>query len=262
MTQKIMDYLKTIGLSQKEASLYRQILMNKQTTVKEVADALRMNRITAHGNIEGLIDKGLVSEIKIGGRRAIVAEPPNRLKYIVEKQADAVYKMEKKLPDIIKNIQEIIPEGSIDKSVQATFYEGRSAVLALYKDMLKSNEVYSFVNLDKYYSFFPGTQELFKKAFDNNPKRKVWVIALDTPLARSVEKDDQEKYTNYYCKYISESEKSSIFEFTNLADYQMYDDKLAIIQTDTDRVYATLIQSKLIYLSFLSLHKYIWKLLA
>lgn len=220
-----------------------------------------MNRITAHTNIERLIQIGLVSEVPVGGRRAIVAEPPTRLQYLVEQKIEESQNIERKLPDILKEIEEITPLGITNKSVKTTFHEGKQAVLLIYKDILLANEVYSFVNVDKYYEVFPDTEEIFKKAFDENPERKVRAIVLDSPLAREIEEDDQESYPNYVCKYIPNTRDNTIFDFASFADYQIYDDKVAIIQSEKGKVYTTLIQSKLIYTSFKSLHKYIWKML-
>lgn len=261
MSQKITDYLKDLGLSDKEASLYKQILVKKQTTVKEVADALNINRITAHGNIERLITIGLVSQINIGARRVIVAEPPSRLKYLVQQKVEASQKLEDKLAEIISDIKEIIPKGIEDKSVKATFYEGRKALMNLYKEILTADEEYSFMKIDKFYEFFPNSQDLFKKSYENNPQREVWLITLDTPFARQIEEDEKEQYRRYHCKYIVPKTQKLLANFIEIGDFKIYNNTITIIQLERNSVSATSIKSQLLYKSFTALHKHIWSLL-
>jgi hypothetical protein len=92
---------------------------------------------------------------------------------------------------------------------------------------------------------------MFKDALDDNPKRKVWDIAVESPLS----KDISEKHPQYFTKFIPSAKFLSGF------DLLMYDKKVAIIQLESENTVATLIESKLIYESFIALHHTMWELL-
>ncbi len=250
--KKIVDFLEQLGLTEIEAKIYHEVLKVGPTTVQEVAQLIGINRVTAHFQINNLVKKGLVTQLMQKTRRQIVAEPPERLSYLIEQKEKTVKQLQSDFPDFIKTISDNLPKlKSEEQKVEVKYYEGKNSVAMLYKQTTIPDKVYSFVNLDKYYKIFPNTENLFLKAFNNNPNRQVWDIAIDSPLARKI----KECHPRYYCKLITSSHFFPGFDLFQFEDY------LAIIQLEPNQVNATLIKSKIISDSFKALHQSMWVLI-
>lgn len=249
--KKIIDYLQQLGLSEIEAILYKGLLETGATTVKELSEHVGIKRITAHFNIERLIERGLVTQIKKGMKRNIVAEPPERLSDLLKQKEQEVELMKNSLQDTLSSLYSIIPSGKDTNGVEVKYYEGKKNVQAVYQETLLSNEVHSFVNLDKYYEIFPSTDNHFWEALDKNKNRTVCDIAVDSPLARKLAKG----HNRYYCKFISSE------NFFTGFDIQIYSNKIAIIQLDEKNTVATVMESKILYESLKVIHQTMWNLL-
>lgn len=254
--RNVNDYLKQLGLSDIETKLYLGLLETGSTTVMELANHVSIKRITAHFNIESLISKGLVTETRKGARRQIVAEGPEKLLELLEDRETDIKQLKQTLPTIIQTISKSIPKAKTSDDVEIRYYEGKKAVLNIYQETLKADEVYSFADLDKYYEVFPGTIDSWEKALSENPKRTVRDLLVDTPLARKI--GTAGNYDRYYSKFLP---KSDFFAGFGFSDYIIYDDKVAIVQLDKDYPTATVIESKQIALSLKALHRSMWELL-
>lgn len=250
--KKIIDFLEQLGLTEIEAKLYQEILKVGPTTVKEVAELIGINRVTAHFQIDNLIQKGLVTQLKQATRRQVIAEPPERLHYLIEQKEKTVKQLKFGFPDFLKTLNNHLPKSnSQEQKVEVKYYDGKNAVALLYMQTIQSDKVYSFVNLDKYYKIFPNTENTFLKALKGNSNREVWDIAIDSPLARRI----KNCHPRYYCKLITTSRLFPGFDLFQFEDY------LAIIQLEPNQVNATLIKSKIISNSFKALHQSMWVLI-
>jgi sugar-specific transcriptional regulator TrmB len=249
--KSVKNFLVDFGLTDKEILVYTTLLKTGPNTIMNLARETDIKRSTTHNTVEELIKKGLVSQTNYGERRMVIAEDPDKLKFLMEQKKWDIVKLEKNLPDVIKSIYEAVPNSKENTKVEVKYYQGQKEVKYVYDLSLKADEVYSFVNLDKYYEVFPGTGELFVKALENNPNRKVWDIAVDSPLAREIAKS----HGRYYCKYIP---SSKIFSGM---DILIFDDKTAIIQLNKENTIATIIDSVLITESLKALHQSMWGLI-
>lgn len=250
--KKITDYLEEVGLTEIEAILYQGLLEKGPTTIMTLAQHTGIKRITTHFNIESLIVKGLVTQTVQGARRQIVAEPPERLEYLVEKKVEDAKKLENKFPDILHIIDSYVNTKESSEKITIKYYDDKKGVQSIYFDMLKADKVHSFINLDKYYEVFPGTEYLFWDALNLNPKREVWDIAVvESPLAKRISKG----HRRYYCKFIPPSKSFSGF------DILIYDNKVSIIVLEKNNTIGFIISSKILFLSLGSLHQVMWELL-
>lgn len=253
--KKITDYLQELGLSEIEAILYEGLLETGPTTVMDLAQHVGLKRITSHFHIENLIAKGLVTQTVQGSRRQIVAEKPERLNYLIEEKLENVKRMENKFPDFLSTVKSLNSSTSNNNEVEVKYYEGKKAVLLLYSQTLSYNRGYSFADLDRYYEIFPNTNNMWNKAYLDNQNREVWDIVVDSPLARKIVKITSMRY---HVKFISRKSFQQKFQFS---DYLVFDNKVAIIQLETDNVNATLIESANIALTLTAIHRTMWELL-
>ncbi len=125
MNRKITEYLQKVGLSEIEAKLYSGLLETGQTTIMELARHVDVKRITAHFNIERLIEMGLVVETRKGSKRYILAEDPNRIMALLDQQESKIADLRNQFPSFTSAMNEITKKGATDMSdVGILYYEG------------------------------------------------------------------------------------------------------------------------------------------
>lgn len=253
--QKITDYLLGLGLKHQEAQVYQGFLDLGAGTVKDAAEHLAINRIVVHTHVETLIQKGLLTETRNGGRRQIVAEPPDHLKYLLEKKVEEAESWQKRFPEILNVFHSSYPRRKKEEDVELKFYQGKQGVELVYDQILKAENVYSFADLEKYYEVFPNTQDVWKNALEKNPQREEWDILVDSPLARRIA---QEPFERYHVKFLP---KGIVFKNFDFVDYVIFDEKVAIIKLSMEHPTATLLDSQDIAMSLMALHKTIWNLI-
>lgn len=250
--KSVKNFLLDFGLTEKEITVYTTLLKTGPNTIMNLARETGIKRSTTHNTVEELIKKGLVSQTNYGERRMVIAEDPDKLKFLMEQKKWDINKLEKNLPDTIEAIYSNIPRARENSDVEVKYYKGKKEVFYLYELSFKSENVYSFVNLDKFYDVFPNTEDMFWKALNNIDNRKVYDIAVDSPLAKEL----STKHPRYYCKFI---ESNNAF---GGVDILIFDNKVGIVHLDRENPTATLLSSKDLADSFKSLHSLVWMLLS
>lgn len=253
--KRIIDYLIKLGLSEKEAKIYRSLLSTGPTTVLRLANYTGIKRITVHFNIENLIKKGLVSQIKERGRRKLIAEFPESLKYLLEKKEEETKKLKDELPEIISHFYKSIPSLYSSNRIEAKYYEGKDGVSLIYKEALRAKEIRSYVNISMIYKMFPENPQLFPESLERH-NLKMWEIVEDSVVSRNYIKQVVSKSQTYYYKFFPEDFDQSIF-----FDYMIFDGKVGIISGERKIPSGVLISHQNIYLTSKLIFDMFWKLL-
>lgn len=252
----IRNYLLDFGLTDKEATCYLTLLKSGPNTIMNLSRETGIKRSTTHNTVEELIKKGLISQTNYGERRMIVAEDPEKLKFLMEQKKWDIKKLEENMPDIVKTIYNIVPKVRENTEVEVKYYKGIQEIKYLYDLSFKSEKYFSFADLEKYYKVFPNSVETWTNSFHSNPKREAWDIIIDSKVSREIVSKINEP--KYHTKFLKIQDESDMFMFS---DYIIFDDYLAIVQLDPENLIATLIKSKHISLSFKALHKAMWNLI-
>ncbi|RMD77303.1 TrmB family transcriptional regulator [Candidatus Dojkabacteria bacterium] len=251
----VKSYLLDFGLTENEIEVYIALLKMGPSTVMNIARKTGIKRSTCHNYVEELIAKGMASQTHYGERRLVIAEQPEKLKFLVEQRKWEVSKLEKNMIEIINGINSMIPSNK-EKGVSVKYYSGEREAFYVYQLSMKSDEVYSFSDLERYYSVYPGTMDLWVKALENNKKRVVWEILVDNEEGRKVVANSN--YERYKVKFFP---KQKTFELINFADYFVFDNMVGIVQLDRDSTVGVLIDSPIISSSLKLLHKVVWDLI-
>jgi sugar-specific transcriptional regulator TrmB len=82
----MFDKLRHLGLSENEAKVYMAMLELGPSVVVEIARKSGINRPTTYVQIESLKKKGLVSTQAKGKKQFFIAESPDKLELLIEKQ--------------------------------------------------------------------------------------------------------------------------------------------------------------------------------
>src|SRR6185369_12406710 len=106
-TTMLEKYLQTIGLSDKEASVYLALVQVDNAAVLDLSKKTKLKRPTVYVILESLAKKGLVSETTVGKKTHYQAEPPERLETFVDRQKLILEENSKRLKDIIPEIKSI-----------------------------------------------------------------------------------------------------------------------------------------------------------
>lgn len=250
--KSVKNFLLDFGLTDKEITVYTTLLKTGPNTIMNLARETGIKRSTTHNTVEELIKKGLVSQTNYGERRMVIAEDPDKLKFLMEQKKWDINKLEKNLPDAIKAIYETVPTSKENRLIEVKYYFGKKEVQSIYEQTLKYDKVYSFVNLEKYYEVFPTPIGIQEKAEKSNPNREVWDILADTPKAQEV---ISKGYKGYNYKIVAADKYDPGFDFV------IYGDNVAVIQLEEENPSVILITSKNIADGFRSVHQTMWNLL-
>ena len=123
-----IETLKQLGLSDNETKVYLAALELGQATVQELGKKSGVKRTTVYTAIDGLKEKGIVSQIKKGAKTFLIAESPEILGQIAERRAQM---FKESLPEL-KSIYNIT-----GNKPKVRFYEGQEGYLAVYGNILK-----------------------------------------------------------------------------------------------------------------------------
>lgn len=170
-------YLEYLGLSDKEALLYIELLKSDSLSGIELSRNTGIKKATVYLIIDSLVSKDLIREIKVGKRIHFKAESPDQFKVIFDKKK---YELESQM----KNIQEIIFElKSIEKKVgtkpSVTYYEGKQAMKESIEEYVgqigySQGDDYGIYSYDLFEKIFSkkDIEEIDRKRIENNVKFK------------------------------------------------------------------------------------------
>ena len=122
----IVDKLKQIGLSEKEAKLYMAALPLGVVSVAKLAKEANLNRTTAYQILEGLTKKGLfVWQITKSGKK-VRANPPKKLFYFLDSQKDKIEENKKIISQLLPSLASQFAPGDLETKV--LYFEGKEGV--------------------------------------------------------------------------------------------------------------------------------------
>lgn len=251
--KKIEDFLQQLGLSEIEAKIYQGLLKLGPSTVKDLADHVDLNRVTTHFQINNLINKGLVIQLKKATRRQIVAEPPERLRYLIEQKEKQIKQLKDDFPDFIKTLQSTLPNSNTkDEEVEVKYYKGEQGCQQIYEDVLRAKEIRSYVNSKEIAKFFPNNIKLFIETQNQREDMIIWEIMNKSSVTGKYALSMTSK--RYHFKYTPSSIDLSVI------DYMIYDGKVAIVNIRENPT-GMIIINRDYYENAKAIFDFVWKML-
>lgn len=243
-----------LGLSKLQVQIYLLLVQYGGLNVSNIAQKIGKSRAKILKEILIGTKLGIFSRIKKEKEWSISAcsfEALKRMaysKFMFAKQT--LSEIEK--PTKLLNIFFPLAEQSIKHPI--TYYEGLISVWSVYLQILNASEIFSFSDIDQYYSIFPQTEEYWDQAFEQNPCRTIFEITPDTPLTRSISSHPLSHKYSYHTQLIS----PQTFNYSH-SDIIAFDDSLALIDLTPNQLHATVIHSPTITNCFKQIHKIAWK---
>lgn len=251
----LQQYLEEFDLNEREIMIYITLLKTGPNTIMNLARETGIKRSTTHNNVEELIKKGLVSQTNYGERRMVVAEDPEKLKFLLEQKKWNVKKVEENLPTVISLINKMVPDARENSQVQVKYYEGTEGTNYVYQRILEANKIYSFVNLGELSEIFPNNIKLFREALEKNPEMEVWDIIEDEKGSKEDTSINTIHPDRYHFKYASSN--LNLFEL----DIIIFDGNVAIIDLHEESPTSVLMEFPTLAKGLVSIHKFVWNLL-
>ncbi len=232
------EILIEIGLTAIETKVYLTLLDIGTSLAGNIAQKSGIHRRTVYDALERLIEKGLVTYIKMNNRQYYKAVHPSRLKDILKEKEDIISK--------------IIPEleakyNSLQEKEETLFFKGREGLKAVFEDMIKkraeilvlgaSPDAYDIL---KYYFF----------KFDAERKRnKISSKLIFTDRARGIK--ELHKVPLAKIKYLPNS-------FDNPMAINIYGNNVAIVLWRSENPFAVLIRDEVVANSYKKHFELMW----
>lgn len=249
INRDLQNFLEEFGLTPREIKLYLSLLKSGPNTIMNLSRETNIKRSTTHNNVEELIKKGLVSQTNYGERRMVVAEDPEKLKFLIENKRWEIRKLEDKLPEVVGEITKMIPEDKDTTKVEVKYFESKELVQNIYAEAFKSNELCSFVNLEATSLVFPNNKDLFIESH-RSADHVVKEIVEDSALSRKMA-ETFEKTSNFQFKVTDQMNFSSV-------NTLIYDEQIVLINLKGG-VTATVIRNKDYYEVMKNMFNMLWE---
>lgn len=241
--------LKHIGLSDKEAKVYLAMLELGPATVLEIAAKAGVNRPTTYVEIESLKKKGLASTQTRGTKQLSMAESPDQLKFLLEREVKHVEQKKEELTSVLPDLMTLFNLG--EEKPQVRFFEGKEGLLKMQDEFLKTKtkEVLAISSIDDVLKIFPDHLQAYAP---RRRQKKIHAKLIYTAKkGPSFKKFDKEMLRE--SKYISPKH----LPFS--ADVTIYDHNVAIAALK-GKIVGAIIAQKEIADSFRGLFNLIWNL--
>ncbi len=187
-TSPLNSALISIGFSEKEANVYTALLELGKATVSQIARKAKINRTTGYDILDNLINKGLVSISGKEPKQEYVAESPDKIKQLLEKEL-------KKGESYLSQAENIIPQlksiHNVSERPKVRFYEGKEGLIEVYEDTLNSHEpIRAYANVDDMHKALPG---YFPKYYERRTNAGISIRAIIPMNEAGIERASRDK---------------------------------------------------------------------
>ncbi|MEN9342304.1 MAG: hypothetical protein RIQ54_560 [Candidatus Parcubacteria bacterium] len=243
----MVNHLKNLGLSDKEAKVYTAMLELGPSSVLEISARTGVNRPTTYVQIESLRRMGLVSIQTKGKKQLFQAESPDQFNVLLEREQAGVEEKKKELSDILPDLLAMFDASGGRPKVR--FLEGIEGIRKMQEEFLRSGEkvVYEISSYDDVLRLFPDHLKSFSpRRIENKITSKLIYTSSTGPIA------ELSKNENGEARYIP-SDKMPI-DF----DVAIYGNTIALISLKTSNISGVFIEHTQLAESFRGLFNFIW----
>ncbi|MCX6780358.1 MAG: ArsR family transcriptional regulator [Candidatus Magasanikbacteria bacterium] len=99
-----LTVFKKLGFSDKNAKIYLTLVGLGPTSVRILAKKTKLNRGTVYDGLKWLKETGLVNYYEKEAKQFFVAEDPDKLYTLVQKQTDELQEVNKKMKDVVQEL--------------------------------------------------------------------------------------------------------------------------------------------------------------
>lgn len=188
--QQIKETLIKTGFSENESAVFLALLELGKGTVSQITRKASLNRTTGYDILDSLVSKGLASVSGKEPKQEYNAESPDKLVFILEKQAQEA---ENKISEIKKIIPDLKSIHNVRGRPKVRFYEGVNGLKDVYEDTLTSHEeILAYANVDQMHQTLLG---YFPKYYKERTEKNISIRAIipDSPVGRNRAGEDEKE---------------------------------------------------------------------
>ena len=140
LRQQVMEIRKILalfGLREIEIDLYEKLFYGGSMPASVLAKQAGISRTSVYDLLKRLIDIGLIIETTANGAKSFMAQPPEKLKLLLEEKEKAIAEAQQLLPEIQNAYQQ--RKGSVRPRFQV--FEGKEALQQMVKDLLLYKDI-------------------------------------------------------------------------------------------------------------------------
>lgn len=183
----IGEKLLKLGLTDKEARVYRAAVTLGPATAQKIAEASGVNRPTAYVQVESLIRRGLMSSVEEHGRRLFVAEAPEALHNLYRDAAARLGELEALVNETVPELRALAPLGDRPR---VRLFEGWAGLETMRQELLKMKKIeFCTIVGDDYNANVPEAtrRAQLERFIGRGAKARVILAAKDhSPLAEQL----------------------------------------------------------------------------
>ncbi|MFA6272088.1 MAG: helix-turn-helix domain-containing protein [Patescibacteria group bacterium] len=138
ISSPIAKTLVQIGLTEKEAAVYEALLELGKAGMGGLLKKIPYKRGNAYDLVKALIDKGLVTETVIKGKKVFVIEPPERIKVLLDEREKTVQQQAKTLNANYESLNSLYRITMNKPGVR--YFEGKEGIIKIYEELLANNQ--------------------------------------------------------------------------------------------------------------------------
>lgn len=242
----MLNQLKSLGLSEKEAKVYLAMLELGPTTMLQIAAKAEINRPTAYVQIESLKKHGLVSTQTKGKKQLFIAENPEYLQTLLDTEKRVLDSRKEELSKILPELKTLYNIAGEKPLVR--FFEGKEGLLKVQKEFLHTKDklILGISAIDNVLKTFPEREEYVSQRTKKGIRAKLIYTSATGPKSKQVDEG-----------LLLETRFIPPEKFPFSADITIYNQSVAIASL-MDKITCTVIEQKAIADSFRGLFNFMW----
>jgi HTH-type transcriptional regulator, sugar sensing transcriptional regulator len=187
----ITEILTKSGLSANESKVFLVLLELGRGTVTQITRKAGLNRTTGYDILDNLVTKGLASISGKEPKQEYIAESPDKIIFLLEKEIDD---KKEKLGELKRILPEMKSLHNVAGRPKVRFYEGVQGLKDVYEDTLTSSEpIRAYASVDDMHTGLPN---YFPEYYQRRAGKGIDIRAIipDTPIGRERKRlDSKEK---------------------------------------------------------------------
>ena len=213
----LKEFLAEYGLSDKESLVYLSMLELGPASVQDIAKKSGVNRATTYVMIESLKRRGLMSTFDKGKKTMFVAESPERLKRLIEKDMRLIQEKEDRLKEALPSFLALYNSSTEDKP-NVRFFEGEEGLRTVREIYLQTRgEILTITAMDEELEKMSKMDESQRMLLNRQLKGRV-IVTLKPGMKLPIHSKE-----NWQVKYIPYEQ----YQF--MGEMVLFDEKVAIV---------------------------------
>ena len=189
----MINELKKIGLSDKEAKVYLAGLELGKASVQDIAKKAGVNRTTVYVMVGSLENRGLMKTMKVGKRTFFVSENPDTFLDVLKKSKKEIEEKEMEIKEILPELKSLYNVAPGKPKIR--LYEGADIYKKVLDDLFESGakEILEIIDADAARSFVSEEESKthYQKRIEKGIKLKALYTRKEGPYKNRLNLNDE-----------------------------------------------------------------------